>query len=319
MTLQLGVLLVSDVDPDTAFAPSAECVVEFGNVLGVAAEVEGSQSFERGEFDVPTDRSFAVSLKEVASPTFVVLEVHEKPGHEEILAKTERDEMSKQGPNEASFLKDISKHEMTVKLDNGIYRHLRFSQPNSSNMWFDIVTWPGFLAYAGDMGSFVFTRLPDMFQFFRTDAEKEGLGINLGYWGEKLEAVDRNGRENGNRVYSPDRLREQVEYHIKTWVEEFEGPYDSSEEEAVAAKADFEAELREAIDEDVYSYLDSSEHEARTAVRDFSVEIGGHKYEFYDTWEWNCDEYTFRFVWCCYAIAWAIKQYDARQTTEAAA
>ncbi len=29
--------------------------------------------------------------------------------------------------------------------------------------------WPGHPAYAGDMGSFVFARLDDMFQFFRTD------------------------------------------------------------------------------------------------------------------------------------------------------
>ena len=28
---------------------------------------------------------------------------------------------------------------------------------------FDIVTWPGYLCYSGDMGCFVFTRLPDMF------------------------------------------------------------------------------------------------------------------------------------------------------------
>lgn len=214
---------------------------------------------------------------------------------------------------EESFLKDVAKHEMKVLLDSGTHRHLRFKQPASSNMWFDIVTWPGFLAFAGDMGSFVFSRLPDMFQFFRTDSKNEGLGINLSYWGEKLEAVDRNGRESGYRVYSADKLRWHVEDHVKTWVEECDEPYDASDEDIAAARKSFEVELRGAIEEDVYRCIDDSEHEARTAVRDFSVTISGHKYEFSDTWEWNCDDYTFRFVWCCYALAWAIKQYDLRE------
>lgn len=217
-------------------------------------------------------------------------------------------------PTEETFLKDVSKHEMTVLLDNGIYRHVRFSQPRSSNMWFDIVTWPGFLAYSGDMGAFIFSRLPDMFQFFRTDSEKDCLGINLSYWGEKLEAVDRNGRDSGFKVYSADRLREQVDEHVKDWVEEFEGPYDASEEEVGIARLSFKAELQEAIEEDVYRYLEDGEHAARTAVRDFSVTVNNEKYEFSDTWEWSCDEYTFRFIWCCYAIAWAIKSYDKMST-----
>lgn len=28
-------------------------------------------------------------------------------------------------------------------------------------------------------------------------------------------------------------------------------------------------------------------------------------------------EYTFRFVWCYYALAWAVKQYDAAKAQEA--
>ena len=100
--------------------------------------------------------------------------------------------MSNRQPTEESFLNDVSKHEMKVLLDNGIYRHLRFKQQGSSNMWFDVVTWPGFLAYTGDMGAFVFARLEDMFEFFRGRPvdDKDKLYINLGYWGEKLEAVD---------------------------------------------------------------------------------------------------------------------------------
>jgi hypothetical protein len=232
-------------------------------------------------------------------------------------------------PTEETFLKDVAKHEMAVLVDNGVYRHLRLKQPGSSNMWFDIVTWPGFLAYSGDMGSFVFSRLNDMFQFFRngraTIDGKEELYINLSYWGEKLEAVDRNGRESGHRVYSADRLRAHVEDSVKTWIEEYEGQYDDSEEETASAKTKFEAELREAIEEDIYRYLDDGEHDARTAVRDFSFKQEPKRfdrtpptYEFQDTWEWDCDEYTFRFIWCCYALAWSIRRYDAKATEASA-
>jgi hypothetical protein len=49
-------------------------------------------------------------------------------------------------PTEETFLKDVSKHTMAVLLDKGVYRHLQFKDNGSNVMWFDIVTWPGFLA-----------------------------------------------------------------------------------------------------------------------------------------------------------------------------
>lgn len=215
--------------------------------------------------------------------------------------------MTKRALTEESFLKDVSKHEMTVRMENGVYRHLRMAQPKSSNMWFDVVTWPGFLAYTGDMGSFVFTRLPDMFEFFRTDSKRDGLGINPSYWGEKLEAVDRNGSKGSFKEFSSDRMRERVEEHIAEWIEE-EG----------LAKEDAD-ELRGAVDEEIYSFLDDGPHEAYRAVRDFSFKKNHRTYEFHDAWEWGCEEYTLRFVWCCYAIAWSIKTYDAAKVQQAVA
>ncbi len=38
-------------------------------------------------------------------------------------------------PSEEVFMKDVANHEIHVLLDNGVYRHLRFKQPNSSNAW----------------------------------------------------------------------------------------------------------------------------------------------------------------------------------------
>jgi hypothetical protein len=203
-------------------------------------------------------------------------------------------------------------------MDNGVYRHLKFSK-GSFDQSFDIVTYPWHLVYSGDMGTYVFNRLEDMFQFFRTkpNGDKDKLHINLSYWGEKLEAVDRAGIESGYRVFSPDKMKESIEEIIKMWVQECDVEFESSVTEEKAARNAFEKELRQSVEDDIYSYLDDGEHELRKAVNDFSftpkyVRFVGdtRKYQFQDTWEWDCREYTNRFVWCCYAVAWAIQQYD---------
>ena len=51
------------------------------------------------------------------------------------------------------FAKDTATHAMTILRDDGLYRHLRFKRPNTSSYYFDIITWPGYLAITGDMGA----------------------------------------------------------------------------------------------------------------------------------------------------------------------
>ena len=228
---------------------------------------------------------------------------------------------------EEIFLKDVSNHAMEVLKDDGIYRHLRFASKgeHSWNQRFEIVTWPGYLAFAGDMGCFVFSRLSDMFEFFHTDRRDNGkLGINLSYWAEKLKAVDSNGRyASGATEFHEAQFEALVNEHVNQWIEEFDGEYDSSEEETAKQKETFATELRSAIKDDVLSRAEEGEHAAHEALRDFSCEINGQKFEFSDTWEWDLKDYTLRFVWCCYAIAWAIRHYDESKqpqpATEAAA
>lgn len=77
--------------------------------------------------------------------------------------------MRRDNNEEQRFLNDVANHEMIIIRDDGVNRHVRFKRPNSSCMYFDLITWPGHLCYTGDMGSYVFRRLEDMFEFFRTD------------------------------------------------------------------------------------------------------------------------------------------------------
>lgn len=191
---------------------------------------------------------------------------------------------------EEIFLKDVANHEMTVLLDNGVYRHIRFKNPNSFINHFDIVTYPGYLCYSGDMGSYVFNRLEDMFNFFRQGNIDEGLKINPYYWSEKVEA---QCRRDGIKEYSAEKFREV----IIDWLDQEE---------------DVTEDLRQAVNDEVLCAAGDGEHEARRVVDDFEHD----DFRFRDFWETDLTVYTYRFIWCCYAIVWAIDAYDKKLTPE---
>lgn len=190
-------------------------------------------------------------------------------------------------PNEASFLGDVAAHEMTVLRDDGLYRHVRFQDPKTCNCYFDLTTWPGYLTFSGDMGCFVFSRIPDMFQFFRIDNVPGSpfvLRINPYYWSEKVEAVDHHG---AIEKYSPELFKRQ----IARWLDNREAS----------------ANLRDAVEEEVLTHADD-EHDAMRAAMEFEHE--GFRFE--DFYEVEVKEYTYRFLWCCYAVAWGVRTYDER-------
>jgi hypothetical protein len=196
---------------------------------------------------------------------------------------------------EESFLNDISSHKMTVLLNNGLYRHIRFKRPNTGNMYFDLITAPDLLLYRGDMGCYEFERIPDMFEFFRSDREsyqKQGkkVPINIGYWGEKLQSVSCFG--DGYREYSQELFNEEIEELVQGFLE------DNPEVD--------EEEFREAINDDVLS-MGEFECEARHAVDYF--EFNGRSV-FCDFFEARLTRPTYHYTWACYAIAWGIQQYD---------
>jgi hypothetical protein len=228
---------------------------------------------------------------------------------------------------EARFLEHVAKHQMIIKLDHGVYRHVVFRNPDDSNMWFELITYPGRLVYSGDMGCFVFNRLHDMFTFFRgrvNPSKPDALYINEGYWHEKLEAVDRH---DGSEGYSFAKFKEACEEQIASFLK------DESEDiellNSLQPDAEpFEAELREAVENEVYSYAEESQTDAYRVANDFTfsrevpydngltgLQRRPHtlkvEFTFSDIWECNSNEYSLRFLWCCYALNWAIRVYDA--------
>lgn len=210
---------------------------------------------------------------------------------------------------EEQFQKDVAGHQMQVIRDDGLYRHIRFTQPQSRCMQFDLITWPGHLCYTGDMGTYVFSRVEDMFCFFRTDPRDfnynraGGLSINTGYWAEKCLASCTRDSGDGIRAFSQDKFREVVEDYITNHIESHD-----LDEEA-------QEELLEAVEDEVLSCLDDGEHEAMSAAYSFNH----NGFELTDFFENTFTEKTYQYVWCCYALAWGIQQYDKAMAKAGAA
>lgn len=198
------------------------------------------------------------------------------------------------------FQKDVDSHEMEVLHDDGLYRHLRFSNGGSSIYQFNITTWPGYLCISGDMGCFVFSRVRDMFGFFR--GEDGQLGINPGYWMEKVQAGA--GSEVAREIcteWDEEDFRAEIRKRFDDYVE------DEELDEAAAA------ELWSEIEDEV---LEETDLEA-VAMRN-AMEFRHDDFEFTDFFEVRCTKYTFRYLWCCWAIVWGIGVYDKAKEAEAA-
>ena len=66
---------------------------------------------------------------------------------------------------DSRFLIDTAFHRLEIIRDDGLYRHLRMQQPGTSCYYYDVITWPGYLTVTGDMGTWTFSRIADMFNF----------------------------------------------------------------------------------------------------------------------------------------------------------
>ena len=191
------------------------------------------------------------------------------------------------------FNHSTEKHEMTILHDDGLYRHLHFADPANSIYWFDLITWPGSLTIKGDMGTWTFSRLTDMFEFFT------GY-INTSYWAEKLD----NGTEGGRRC-----AREYDDEAFKKWlVRDF---WETSRDmESHRIVTDWWNTLRE----EFFSCYGSWRDDSNTAIRQiYDLEVPRLVAEHYqDVYEssGSWEPYTSHFEWCLAAIVAGISTYN---------
>ena len=201
---------------------------------------------------------------------------------------------------EERFLQDVANHSIKIIKDDGVHRHISFTNNGSNCYRFDLITWPGSICYTGDMGTYVFSRLDDMFKFFKmsdNDFNKnpnKQLNINPYYWGQKLQAIGTNA---GYEEFDSDKfIKEVTEYY----------------DEYIIDHPDPDKKLWEEVIYYVLNYAYDGKERAYVAISDYSSSYGLDFTDFFDGGGGDTSRYTFRYIWCLYAIVWGIQQYDKK-------
>lgn len=189
------------------------------------------------------------------------------------------------------FIDDTKEHRIMIIRDEGSSRHIRINKVGTWNQGYDIITWPNHLCYTGDMGTYVFSRVEDMFCFFR---QKE-LSIKPMYWAEKCLSESRFGE--GIQEWSVESFRKRVLEHMM-----------------YVLNVETIEEIPEEYMEEAYSLLQAEdEYECVAAYRDFDSKL----FDLTDVFDgFSGKEYTYNFIWCLYAIVFAISRYDEKKEIE---
>lgn len=204
---------------------------------------------------------------------------------------------------EERFINDAKFHQINIVIDDQAHRFVRFKREKGSGYWFDLITWPGCLCISGDCGTYVFSRIEDMFEFFRMDdndfnkRKDQLLNINPSYWGENLQSI---GTNVGYLEFDEDVFAERVEEYFETYM----SPGIEND--------DLKAELWNSIEDEVLSQSSNGEYRAYDAVYNFNfTSEDGERFQFTDFFDSGSTErYTFNYLWNLYAIVWGIQKYD---------
>lgn len=210
--------------------------------------------------------------------------------------------MSDYAESAARFAADTRSHEMTVLLDQGLYRHLRFESPDGSGYRFDLHTSPNRLMFHGAVGTYVFSVWPteDMFSLFRDSPV--GDQPNFGYWNEKLVAWSEPAIQFSNGLFDKQVAHELAEAEC-----DWPGVTDDWTEKTSGFFAVYDVE---------------TEQGARYATYDFSyrhedAEPWESPFKFSDSARWVLDDYDWRYLWTCHAALYGISQFNAAKAVTA--
>ncbi|MFM1688118.1 hypothetical protein ACJ7VZ_06305 [Aeromonas salmonicida] len=192
------------------------------------------------------------------------------------------------------FLRDTTDHTMRVHRDDGLYRHIEFSNRGSSVYRFDLVTWPGHLTVCGDMGTWTFSRTADMFEFFGGNFEK---GINPRYWGEKLQMGASGRRDEICMEFDEESFKSGLREWLAAWQQDCEE--DDEDCSGIISTVN-------EICEESYSH----ELQAYQAIHDSDLPS---QYELMEGL--TMKRYSHHYLWILHAIVFGIQQYNARKVS----
>ena len=190
-------------------------------------------------------------------------------------------------PTLEQFLNDVKNHELTIHQNDGVDRHLIFKNPNDCNQHFNITTFPNYLVITGDMGSLVFSRQYDMFDFFRSD----DLKINPDYWSERIHSTSYQGKIESYSEFDIDEVKRCAQEDLDDFIRDNE----LSGEDEYNLLEELQSILRA---EDEYEIVE--------AIRNFDC----NGFDFVDFWERDYRKYRYHYIWLCYTIVWGIKKFD---------
>lgn len=187
------------------------------------------------------------------------------------------------------FSRNTREFQLEILHDDGPYRHLTFGRPGSSMGRFELVTWPRHLSIGGDWEGFVFARLEDMFQLFRSPSGQ----INPDYWAEKIVA----GRHR-EKAYSQELVERRIWNAVR-----------QAYEYGTAPKG-----LAKAVQEEIVGTWEDplcAWDTAQDAIQNFKHRRDGVEFHFGETWAWDTCTYTGHYLLVCHAIVAMINAYDA--------
>ena len=177
------------------------------------------------------------------------------------------------------FLDDVKNHTLKIRQDLSLLKHLVLND-GTSNCAYEIVSTQNTLMITGDCGTYVFRHGLSIWNIID---EEDMVNIEPDYW--QTKCLSESIAENGVKLFSVEKFHNAV----RKWVTE-----------------DFNAEEAAERLELVSSILSAdNEFECCEAL----VHFEHPQIDFTDFWEQDFTEYTYHFIWCCYAIVHAIRIY----------
>ena len=203
------------------------------------------------------------------------------------------------------FLKDVENHQLTILADTDFVRSIRFKQPDTTNRYFDITTWDGHLCISGDMGTYVFKRLPENQEQFRHAIQ------NPSTLSGKLESVSLIG---GYRKFDTALVEQSIDNRVEELcgsIPQFFSQLDEDGLDEHSTEEALEAAFREEVkdhfmNEDLgeYRFISAIESFESSVIKDLTLVND-------DDYDWlTSDKISEQYAWVCHAIPWGIVQYD---------
>lgn len=179
---------------------------------------------------------------------------------------------------------------MHVLRDDGVYRHLVFSSPESLD-GFELITWPGALTISGGHGTWTFKRTYDMFTFFHG-------AINVSYWAEKLDNGPTGGRSTA---------QEHDPMKFKQWLLEDFWAFSRDHEDSTEVRQSWESICEAIAGESAFMDIEDP-NDCIEAMMRFS---GAAAPYFQDCYEADWNSYDWHFEFSLASILAGIRTYRA--------